>query len=49
MALSARIRTVVAVSVSLSMAALIHGMTLPLLSLILERHGVDEADRKSVV
>ena len=42
MALSARIRTVVSVSVSLSMAALIHGMTLPLLSLILERHGVDE-------
>ena len=42
MRVSARIRTVVAVSVSLSMAALIHGMTLPLLSLILERHGAGE-------
>ena len=37
-----RIRAVAAISVSLAMASLIHGMTLPLLSLILERHGVDE-------
>ena len=38
-----RFRTVAAISISLAMAALIHGLTLPLLSLILERHGVDEA------
>ena len=37
-----RIRAVTAISVSLAMASLIHGMTLPLLSLILERHGVDQ-------
>ncbi len=37
-----RIRTVTMISISLAVAALIHGMTLPLLSLILERHGVDE-------
>ena len=39
---SARIRTVAAISISLAVASLIHGMTLPLLSLILQRHGVDE-------
>ena len=37
-----RIRAVTAISVSLAVASLIHGMTLPLLSLILKRHGVDE-------
>ena len=39
---AARLRAVAAISVSLAVAALIHGLTLPLLSLILERHGVDE-------
>ena len=37
-----RFKAVAAISVSLAVASLIHGMTLPLLSLILERHGVDE-------
>ena len=37
-----RIRAVAAISISLAVASLIHGMTLPLLSLILERHGADE-------
>ena len=40
---AARLRAIIAISISLAVAALIHGMTLPLLSLVLERHGVDEA------